>query len=598
MSLVGNLEDLSLGDIMQIISLSQKSGVLALESEQGSGRIVFQGGLVQAACLKGRASDLRGLLVDGGWIDPDRFDGAVAKAGDLDLSIEELLDREGEFGAERLDELLRESVEAAILEMFSWRSGDFSFDVRSELEDDDPQLILPAGINAQYLAMEGMRISDEKTRDASPPAAEAADVEISHGESLSTDGMFGDELLETEALLGGEDDAEILELELEVEQDATATDVLVGSVLAREPGLEDTSTDAAPEPARESDTVAREVASALPRASKKTPVILIDPDVSVLEWTKNVVQGEFDRVHVFQQADQGLARIRQYLIRGELPVVLISPETPIDPLSGIRGIADFIKRLKVQAARLTVLGVCEEGESPATSVAAVLDGVLRRPNRRALRDEGPVAIESQRSLVEALHGLLARRRAESGERVGPASGGHSLSLRELRDVTAKLQAASKRGEILPVVLAFGAELFARVAILIVRDESVFAIAEQGMEALEVDLLDSKPPIRLQALDAGWIRDVLASRDPVHGPPATAADRELLVRFGKAMPETAYLGPIESGGSIIAMLYGDQAGTALPLPDTSGLEVVLHHAGLALDRAALERALWQSDAAAT
>jgi hypothetical protein len=327
-------------------------------------------------------------------------------------------------------------------------------------------------------------------------------------------------------------------------------------------------------------------------------VILIDPDVSVLEWTKNVVQGEFDRVHVFQQADQGLARIRQYLIRGELPVVLISPETPIDPLSGIRGIADFIKRLKVQAARLTVLGVCEEGESPATSVAAVLDGVLRRPNRRALRDEGPVAIESQRSLVEALHGLLARRRAESGERVGPASGGHSLSLRELRDVTAKLQAASKRGEILPVVLAFGAELFARVAILIVRDESVFAIAEQGMEALEVDLLDSKPPIRLQALDAGWIRDVLASRDPVHGPPATAADRELLVRFGKAMPETAYLGPIESGGSIIAMLYGDQAGTALPLPDTSGLEVVLHHAGLALDRAALERALWQSDAAAT
>ena len=29
MSLVGNLEDLSLGDILQIISLSQKSGVLA-----------------------------------------------------------------------------------------------------------------------------------------------------------------------------------------------------------------------------------------------------------------------------------------------------------------------------------------------------------------------------------------------------------------------------------------------------------------------------------------------------------------------------------------------------------------------------------------
>jgi hypothetical protein len=49
MSLVGNLEDLSLGDIMQIISLSQKFGVLSLEREHGSGRIVFSSGLVRAA---------------------------------------------------------------------------------------------------------------------------------------------------------------------------------------------------------------------------------------------------------------------------------------------------------------------------------------------------------------------------------------------------------------------------------------------------------------------------------------------------------------------------------------------------------------------
>ncbi|HKK52148.1 MAG TPA: DUF4388 domain-containing protein, partial [Myxococcota bacterium] len=46
MSLVGNLEDLSLGDILQIISLSQKSGVLVLQSSQGEGRIVFRDGLV------------------------------------------------------------------------------------------------------------------------------------------------------------------------------------------------------------------------------------------------------------------------------------------------------------------------------------------------------------------------------------------------------------------------------------------------------------------------------------------------------------------------------------------------------------------------
>jgi hypothetical protein len=42
--------------------------------------------------------------------------------------------------------------------------------------------------------------------------------------------------------------------------------------------------------------------------------------------------------------------------------------------------------------------------------------------------------------------------------------------------------------------------------------------------------------------------------------------------------------------VIALLYGDNLPEDGPLGDTSALEVVLHHAGLALDRAALERAL--------
>jgi len=48
--------------------------------------------------------------------------------------------------------------------------------------------------------------------------------------------------------------------------------------------------------------------------------------------------------------------------------------------------------------------------------------------------------------------------------------------------------------------------------------------------------------------------------------------------------------------VIALLYGDQSLTGAPIPDTHGLEVVLRHAGLALDRAALERAPWKVDAA--
>ena len=71
MSLVGSLEDLGLGDIFQIVSLSRKSGLLLLRSDQGDSRIVFRDGLVRAAYVKGEPEDLRGLLVPGGFAAAD-----------------------------------------------------------------------------------------------------------------------------------------------------------------------------------------------------------------------------------------------------------------------------------------------------------------------------------------------------------------------------------------------------------------------------------------------------------------------------------------------------------------------------------------------
>ena len=48
MSLLGSLEDLGLGDILEIIHLSQKSGVLSIRGEAGEGRLVFQAGSGEA----------------------------------------------------------------------------------------------------------------------------------------------------------------------------------------------------------------------------------------------------------------------------------------------------------------------------------------------------------------------------------------------------------------------------------------------------------------------------------------------------------------------------------------------------------------------
>jgi len=54
MSLVGNLEDLGLGEILQIVSLSRKSGVLTLQCQEKEGKIYFSDGQVTRARVNSR----------------------------------------------------------------------------------------------------------------------------------------------------------------------------------------------------------------------------------------------------------------------------------------------------------------------------------------------------------------------------------------------------------------------------------------------------------------------------------------------------------------------------------------------------------------
>jgi hypothetical protein len=165
MSLVGSLEDLGIGDILQIVSLSRKSGRLLLRSSEGEGRIVFQDGLIRAAFVKGDPEDLRGLLVAGGFVDAEEVDRAVdvARSGGLPL-VEVITERTG-IGSERIDSLRREQIERAVLRMFAWQVGEFSFEVRDDIEECDLELALPVGINAQYLMMEATRLGDEQGDD-------------------------------------------------------------------------------------------------------------------------------------------------------------------------------------------------------------------------------------------------------------------------------------------------------------------------------------------------------------------------------------------------------------------------------------------------
>ena len=130
MSLVGNLEDLGLGDIFQIIFLSRRSGVLAIRGKAVEGKIYFKDGLVI---------------------------GAYSTA--TDTSNKPVIN----------------SAQDAVYNLFI-EEGNFNFELKDVIEDiklmkTGSVFRAEPGLNPQFLAMEGSRLLDESRagKTAAPP---------------------------------------------------------------------------------------------------------------------------------------------------------------------------------------------------------------------------------------------------------------------------------------------------------------------------------------------------------------------------------------------------------------------------------------------
>src|SRR5512146_1411584 len=170
MSLVGNLEDLGLGEILQIVSLSRKSGVLALHSMGREGRILFRQGQVIRATSSIFQQNLGETLIQKGIIDLPMLKKALAAQEEEGCSerLGTILANRFAVSADAIEAVVREQIEGVVYSLFAWAEGTFDFELQDNVEaiDDikmDPlQFMLDQGLNPQFLAMEGSRIIDER----------------------------------------------------------------------------------------------------------------------------------------------------------------------------------------------------------------------------------------------------------------------------------------------------------------------------------------------------------------------------------------------------------------------------------------------------
>ncbi len=177
MSLVGNLEDLGLAEILQIINLSRKSGLLNIENEGKSYVIVFRNGQVISAYEKDSKRHLGHAVIERDIMTIEEFNELARmfkEKGQKNETLKEFIIRKSDVPRELIEDAVVEEVEEIVFKVFSFKEGKFSF----ELIEDDREIFqkipkgipyLDSGLNPQYLAMEAVRIREEAFRGIGEP---------------------------------------------------------------------------------------------------------------------------------------------------------------------------------------------------------------------------------------------------------------------------------------------------------------------------------------------------------------------------------------------------------------------------------------------
>lgn len=163
MSLEGRLEDLGLGDIFQIISLSKRSGVLTIIRKDGTGRLVFNKGLL----IYGSSDSVNRLgytLVKKDIITNEELEKAlrVQKTNGMKLPLGAVLIKMGAISKETLEVELRSHLAEVIRDFLSWESGSFHFELGNVPGND---ISLEGGLGMDFLMMEATRLQDERQRE-------------------------------------------------------------------------------------------------------------------------------------------------------------------------------------------------------------------------------------------------------------------------------------------------------------------------------------------------------------------------------------------------------------------------------------------------
>lgn len=580
MSFNGDLEHFPLVDVIQLLHMTSKTGILYLKSLKGESQLVFHEGYFVSANHLNNSVRIGKVLVDMNAITQNQLNQALVEqkeAGKNRKPLIATLIEQGTIDKDTAYKGLESLIEMTIVEVLTWANGTFSLDVSKEYVSDEyryfpEKLNQEILLNAQGVLMESLRIYDEKVRDGTlskifftdENSGDSVDPEPGSGTPEITADLLGLDELDSftrkipDVFIGLKDYDPVEEHRQAVARALPETTIDQQELLVS--FLTNISTQAA------SDS-----------APPVTAIILLTQNELLSHAINTVCKHE--NLFVFASDEEtGLdIVIEQTLGRDLHPVLVI--DIPHEN-EGEQALA--LVRQKFSAyPQISILIVACGHTWRAISMEALGAGtrsIIPRPCRRCHEDSYvPQMITFLSGIGSFLKSILPVPHAEVGR--------HFIAAFN------QLKTLSEPPEIALVMLHFAALQFERAMTFVVAKSELIAEKSIGISTAKSNGPTAPLLFRIPLEGHSVLQEVVEKGRLYYGQRSDAALTNLLYKeIGAPRSPKIMIVPLISRGKVIAITYGDFGAKPVSPPQINLLEALAGHAGSILDNALYRKSI--------
>ena len=604
MSLLGRLEDLSLTDIVQIVFLSRRTGVLEIIDDRGRYTVLFRGGLIVNASAPEHHDliawlEQRDLIPAGSGKTLQQMEESGIPVGTAAMEMNLL-------SADDLANAIRERIVDVVTPLLSSREGEFNFILSESMNAIDIEY------DADALFKEG-GLSPQKI------------IGSADGEKIKPLRGLEESLKIGKALLRGTAPA-----------DATPASLNLGLSAPIAPSQTNGQVSPPP-PAPSSDNIVQ-----FPMQEKFAPIPDEEPPIPEMPEPTAAQQaksGQFKVAGGLFEIETPDAQFRNVVLFERNPLVRVAAKraftkknvkiSQYGSLEDVRNAMTelfrsnsffvtfleltpddasvrLLQQLKRKNPRLPVVVVDSEADLRRRHdlLRAGADLYLTKPNEARLQ---PGLAEEELSLFADELVLFSERAFQQWEQVTGGFGADAgkkfydmaskdsveRSFNILKQLINELSNPNDIGQVSATILRLSAEYLDRGALFMAGDDAFVGLGGFGSTGTSSNDMDARVKnVRIARNEPSILNDVAQSGEAHQGKMRkTAANVDLINRLGGLLPTEIVALPIMHSARTIGILYGDNAEHRAPIDSVSGLEIFLSQAGYAFGNAvfASERA---------